>query len=285
MFHYVLKKFNYPHFDYEEFEMVIKRLSRDYKLINIQEFCHLKTGKIPQTKEKYILLTFDDGTRDHYEFVYKILRKYNIPALFFLCSNVFNRKVLSIQLIHSLLANIRIEILYNDLLILLEKYKHSNCIFKLKKSKHDDEKTNVFKRLLQYELPYYIRKAILNELIKKYNISKKFKDYYLSINQIQKMKNNGMDFGLHTENHLNLQKLSYEEQYNEIKKNYDLFIKYDIFKEIKSISYPFGYYNNDTIKILKKLKIDLAFAIESGTISDIYSIQRKDCNVLKRGSI
>ena len=69
MFHYVTRDFNYFHFDVDEFENTIKELIKHYRIIGLIELY----DRIKEKKElkNCIMLTFDDGTKDHYKYVYQ----------------------------------------------------------------------------------------------------------------------------------------------------------------------------------------------------------------------
>ena len=103
MFHYVSKNFNYYHYDLDLFDKTICYLSNNYKIISLKEFNSMIENKI-QITDNYVMLTFDDGTIDHYQNVYPILKKYNCSGLFFIPSCIFKNKVLDIQIIHQLLS-------------------------------------------------------------------------------------------------------------------------------------------------------------------------------------
>jgi poly-beta-1,6-N-acetyl-D-glucosamine N-deacetylase len=75
----------------EEFEQHLQ-LIQNNKLTPIsmdQLLMHLRKG-LPLS-EKNILLTFDDGYRGHYDFVYPLLKKYGYPALFSIYPDKLNR--------------------------------------------------------------------------------------------------------------------------------------------------------------------------------------------------
>ena len=60
---------------------------------------------------------------------------------------------------------------------------------------------------------------------------------------------------------MSIEKLSYNQQKEEYQKNLNLFSKILKIKksEIKYMSHPCGSYNNDTLKILKNLGMELGF--------------------------
>ena len=62
----------------------------------------LNTKKIP--KKKSLLLTFDDGYIDHYEYVFPLLKKNNLSGIFYPPVQVItNNKVLDVNKIHFVL--------------------------------------------------------------------------------------------------------------------------------------------------------------------------------------
>lgn len=71
--------------------------------------------------------------------------------------------------------------------------------------------------------------------------------------------------GLHTNNHTMLKGKSFKEQYSLIKNNYSQFIEIFGYKP-RYFSYPWGKYDLNTIKILKKMGIDKGFTASPGSI-------------------
>lgn len=269
MFHYVKKEFNYPHFDLTDFEKKIIELKNKYEIISLSDI----DNKI-NNKEK-VLLTFDDGTKDHYNNVFPILKKYKISGLFFLNSNIITHEIFSVHYIHRLLSKISTHDLYNKINEL--DYKNFNKLIINNKSIYDNSEEYKIKRFLQNE----DNKGLLFQLLEIYNISNNYNDYYISIENIIEMKNHGMEFGLHTANHKRLNKLSYDEQYSEIKTNFDDFKNNNIFTDKMSLSFPFGVYNKDTLLISQKLGIKCFFGINGIEGNDPKVILRLDCNELK----
>lgn len=279
MFHYVMSGFNYYHFDIELFEKIIKYLNEKYKIISLKEYNNL-INKKKEIDDNYIMLTFDDGTIDHYKYVYPILKKYNCSGLFFVSSNIFYKKVLDIQIIHQLFAKIEISKLYHEVIDEIKSLHTSIKINKYLFLKSEQEK--FIKENLQYILPKPIRTKIIQNLSKKYKISTNFKDYYMNIENMKEMKKNNMFFGLHTSNHKRLSMLSYDEQYNEIMDNLISLKKYNLLdNEFISIAYPFGEYDNNTLKILNNLDIKYGFKVGKSDNNNLLEIAREDCNILK----
>lgn len=84
-----------------------------------------------------------------------------------------------------------------------------------------------------------------------------------------------IEIGCHTHNHPDLNTLSKEQQKVEIEKSRA--ILEDVLDEkVKYFSYPFGSYNNDTLKVVEELNFDAVFAVKPKDLSgkQIYQIPR-----------
>ena len=104
-------------------------------------------------------------------------------------------------------------------------------------------------------------KKIMLKLFKKYNFNykKMIKKIFLSKKNIKKLSSLGHTIGLHFHTHpTTLSKLSYKDQYAGYKKN-KIILEKITKKKIFSMSHPSGSYNANTLKILKKLNIEMGF--------------------------
>jgi len=282
MFHYVMPEFDYYHFDLNLFEEKIKYLKSKYKILSLKDY-HNLMQKNNQIGENYIMLTFDDGTIDHYRYVYPILKKHDCSGLFFIPSCIFKDEVLNIQLIHKLLSLNKFKEIYNDLIQYIESINFNLDNLDLFNT-YDDQKVRIFKQLLQHILPTNHRKEILFKLCEKYNVSTKISDYYMSIKEMREMKKNNMFFGIHTNTHPRLSLYGYDNQYAEIYENMEYLVKNKLMnKRLMSIAYPFGTYNNDTLLISQKFGIKYGFKASITDEKSLLEIDRIDCKVLKEG--
>ena len=284
MFHYVKPYSNYYHFDLDEFDKTVQKLTTNKHIISLKELDNLvkKHQTIP---EDAVMLTFDDGTIDHYQYVYPILKKYNCSGLFFIPSCTYNKKMLDIQVIHQLLENNPIETLFNDLRKQLEKKHMEPEEFSVEENL-DSKKTALFKQLLQYKLPNDIRINLLHYFQRKYKINKDVSNSYMSIRNLKQMKKDGMYFGVHTITHPRLALQSKEEQAQEVKSNLESLLKSHLLdKECISLAFPYGSYNEDTIDVMKNLNIKYGFKVDDKESNNdeggVVLIDRLDCNILR----
>ena len=286
MFHFIRnenKSYRVNFFREKKFSYILKKKFNN-KILDPEKLFQKK--KFEKNK---LLLTFDDGYQDHYNIFKKYLDKEK--AIFFLNGKVIEKKdfldVNKIQLIVNNysaadLINLTEELLSKKLKkkFLLENLPNESKTYR----PFDSKKISMFKYIFQIFLPLNISTNVLNEIFYNYlkiNHKEVFKDLYLNINQIYEMKKKGMIFGNHTFNHYPLTKLSYKQQFYEIKRNHDFLVKYDLL-DYNVFSYPYGVYNKDTLNILKKLNYHFAFTIKKSKPSkkNFLKISRKDANYL-----
>ena len=291
MYHYIRNKSKlYPNYNTLEKKNYINQIKKFSK----------KTGLINSYKELFIstdkfLTTFDDGFKDHI-FAAEVLKKYNAIGIFFIpTSPLKNQIILDVHKSHLILGKVKSSEALNE----LEKYLYKNKInnfydkkeklkFKLAYSRHDDETNKKqFKKIMNYYGDIKLKHKLLDHLLKKFEINMKPKDYYLNKKEIKYLVSLGMVIGSHSESHTLLSRLSYKNQIKELK-NSKIFLEKIVNKSVDTFCYPYGgkiSYNNNTLRILKKLKYKLAFSLEYRDISwnDIqkkpYELPRYDCNL------
>lgn len=99
---------------------------------------------------------------------------------------------------------------------------------------------------------------------------------YLNSTQLKEMNAYGFDVESHTLDHEELNKQSYAQQLNELKKS-KLFLEKLLNKQVSYIAYPVGKYNKETVKAAKESGYKMAFTT-NGTWSDktdgIYTLDR-----------
>ena len=290
MYHYIRNKNKlFPYYNILEKKNYINQIKKFSKTGLINSFEELFFDS-----DKY-LPTFDDGFKDHI-YAAEILKKYNGIGLFFIpTSPLKNNIILDVHKTHLILGKVKSLVALNE----LEKYLNKNKIknyysqkeklkYKIAYKRHNDYvHKKEFKKIMNYYGNLKLRHKILDYLLKKFEINIKPKDYYLNKKEIKYLSSLGMIIGSHSESHTLLSRLSYEKQFKEIK-NSKTFLEKIINKNIDTFCYPYGgkiSYNNNTLKILKKLKFKLAYSVDyrNITIKDLknkpYELPRFDCNL------
>lgn len=281
MYHYVRpyrKNKYFPALALNNFKNQINYFQKVGRIIDNDEFVYiLKNNKF--NKEPNFLLTFDDGYKDHYEFVYPYLKKFNLTGNFYVPTSIWkNNRMLDINKIHLILQkkndhNKLLDHVYKLLSKKLEKKFKSKAILQhVVKNKYDKIETLIIKRFLQYMLPSRIRTKILNKLFNEIiNISNSelINKTYLSVANAQEMSCNGMHFGSHGESHKNFRLLNYKDQFKEIKNSLSYMKKNEINNYETSLCYPWGEYNNYSKILFEKFPIQYGITVNPGSINNL----------------
>ncbi len=300
MYHYVRKfdhKFPYSKFkDLDTFSSEILALQKlGYTFKNVTDA--LKSLINKEDTSKVILLTFDDGLKDHLS-VAKILNKIGIKkATFYISTKPYlTNSILHVHKSHLILSN-KGEKALDFLLNACEKLNISikdHLNYKIEKENYINaysrfntpEKVKEFKRLINFYGSIGTRDILLEEIIKEINIKTSYKEIYLSLEEIKKISDMGFEIGSHGRDHTLLSRLNKEEQLDDLLSS-KLFLEGIISKSINSFCYPYGgkkSYNKTTLNILKQIGYHNAFSVDPREItkdsikSDLYQLPRYDCN-------
>lgn len=284
MYHYVreLQKSRYPEIkglEYALFKQQLAFFNDNFNVVTMEDVIasvETKTG-LP---DKALLLTFDDGYIDHFTYVFPMLKEYGMQGSFFVPGKVFTEhKLLDVNKIHFLLASSSMDILYGELLKMLNFYRGEEWSYPSNEeliqqyavaNRWDSKETIFFKRMLQVVLPEKLRGMIVDNLFKKYvNVTEEIiaHELYMNYEQMKLMKKDGMYFGIHGYDHYWMNHLS------------PMKLEDDINKAIKSmhglidsnkwvINYPYGSYSDSVIKTLKNRGIVLGLSTDVG-VADI----------------
>ncbi len=297
MYHYVreIKNSKYPNLkglEFKDFKKQIDFFCNNFNVLSNDDFVEIiHTKKIPNKPSFF--LTFDDGYIDHYKYVFPYLLKKKISGVFYPPINTIRRlNVLDVNKIHFVLEKEqnRDNILNKINLFLKKKTNRNLENFNLSKldlrSRYDNKKTLLIKRLLQFYLDKELRKKLVNHLFD-FFIGQSDKDFanklYMNEDHLKEMYNNNMMFGSHGTNHYWWNTLSKEKQEKEIKTSLNFFKKNNFNIDQLSVCYPYGAYNRNTLSLMRKYNIKFALTTSVGTINsknlrDRYILPRMDTN-------
>jgi peptidoglycan/xylan/chitin deacetylase (PgdA/CDA1 family) len=269
MYHYIKdfsKKSKYSDIkglEVKLFEEQIKSLKKRFEIISIEQFL----TKDYDSKIETCVLTFDDGYKEHYTLANEILNKYKLKGAFYVPVDVIEKKtLLDVNKVHILLSQKNENILLNRLKFHYNKINEKNNLDKIiesidSSSRYDNKETIILKKLLQTILPDKTRFKILNLLMSDFiedsetDIANK---WYINKSEIKEMISNGMHFGSHGKSHLRFSHLVRKDQENEITSSFKFLDKmYENKIYQKTICYPYGDFNSDTLELLTKNNIDL----------------------------
>jgi len=297
MYHYVrpISKSRYPKIKGLELEAFKKQLDfflKEKKLVTTDDVINAVSNSTELPKDA-VWLTFDDGYKDHYDYVAPILEKKGIDAAFFPVSDTYEfGHILDVNKIHYILASVDDDkSLLTHLAAEMEVEGLSRSDFSYwwnsinKSDRYDSEEVIFFKRMLQRELPLELRQKILGRLFKKLvgrTEKEVSEELYMSKSDLVSMSDRGFHIGSHTTSHMWLNSQTIEEQEKEIKNS--LYALGSIRNDVSNwiMCYPYGAYNDTTLSILKKAGCALALTTIVGAADlssqNKFELKRWDTN-------
>jgi peptidoglycan/xylan/chitin deacetylase (PgdA/CDA1 family) len=75
----------------EDFDKQLKLLTKNYEIISLESLVK-NFQLLAETGKKYVVITFDDGYKNNYEYAIPILEKYNLTATIFCTAGFINTK-------------------------------------------------------------------------------------------------------------------------------------------------------------------------------------------------
>lgn len=270
MYHYVrdMARTKYPDLkalDSKAFKKQIQYFLSYYSVIRMEELIGAVTEK-KELPENALLLTFDDGYRDHFEFVFPILQKLGIQGSFFVpVGAVSEHKMLEVNKIHFILASVSDkERIRADIRLLMHTYRRKYALkseeeyvrgLRTEECRYDTKEVVYIKRMLQRELPEKFRTLVTDFLFQKYvseSESSFAKELYLNADQVKRMREAGMYIGSHGYNHYWMNTLSLKRQQEEIKKSLAFLQGLGCSQKPFAFCYPYGAHNDALLKVLTK---------------------------------
>lgn len=265
MYHYIKdfsKKENkgYKGISLKKFDNHINYLKKNYIIIDIKNL--LDSNFIKEHKKgNYCLLTFDDGYIDHFQNVFPILVEKKVTGSFYMSGSIIeNKKLLNVNKIHYLLANIKKKEIIKNLKIFCAVSKRKINFEKIynnlkNNTRYDDDDINLIKYLLNIYFSIEERDIFFQNIfekiiqIKEEDISKNF---YLSKKNIKEMQKFDMYFGGHGYEHYNLTSLNQLKLKIELNKTINFLKKINTRTDNWIMCYPYGAYNNKILKSIKR---------------------------------
>lgn len=256
------------------FDYHINYLSKNFKIVSLSNLSEMiRNGNLP---EKAVVITFDDGYKDNYEFAFPILKKYNAPATVFLATghveekNLFWWDKINYVLFHTDMESIDLNPIGTYQLCSNEDKLIAGLNIQEKLKKMDNDK----------------KETVIAELINltDVNIPEKLgKKYLLSWNEIKKMSKNGIEFGSHTVTHPILTNVSLDRAKWEII-NSKKCIEENLETEVKSFAYPNGDFNAKLSSIVENFGFSSSVSVFpmqllKNSVSELYQLSRINANI------
>ena len=214
------------------------------------------------------LLTFDDGVRDHYVNVFRILHKQNLSGLFFVLNRIDTGGLVLAHKIHFLLAKLGLNQLREELWKQLsaaqrESFTEAEKGYQLKyPSTSEDAGINLLKAVLQRDLSNEVDPLL--GILFEVHIGSEMetaRNYYLNLEQMHEMSEGGMHFGGHSSSHPWFDWITADQRAVELRASAALL------REIEpgpwAFAYPYGGLSDDAPELLNKNGFIAAFTTQT----------------------
>ena len=234
-------------------------------------------------RRRPVWLTFDDGYKDCINYVLPALLTLEARGTFYIPTEaIFERKLLDVNKIHILLSssktpkqimNVCSEVFKELKLAEVVGQSFDDLFMKYGKANlWNDAETEFLKKLLQRILPVQIRNQLLDQVfstIVTRTESSWVDEFYLSPDDVRTLVDCGMEVGSHGHSHLWLEDLSESQQLIDVEKSFRLLESNSASSESRTLCYPFGSYDETTLKILSDLDVKTAVINDGNRIAKV----------------
>ncbi len=305
MYHYVrpeskgLPYLSYLHLD--DFRRQLDFFEQEYGFISKEDFLDSLDSGDPAGQG--IILTFDDGVADHYDYVLPELRSRDLWGIFYIPTGSYQNggSLLDVHRLHLLLGAFGGDTIVTGLnnVIAPEMLSQSHLQeFRALAFDRQDNEANaaLSKLILNYFVQYEYREEIINRLMKRYfnGMRSEAGNYYVTSSQIKELQDNGMIIGSHAVSHRILSKLTVAEQAEEISSSFDFLDSVTGGLTARTFCFPYGgndSFNVESERLLEEAKCQFSFKVapRSITSKDLSSrrqaLPRFDCNRFRYGQV
>lgn len=294
MYHYVrdFARSRFPRLKGMELAAFVQQvdlLRGTHEMATLESALAFLCGKY-QPQRPLCLLTFDDGTREHFELVTPVLRERSIQGLFFLVTGAIDeQRVVNVHQNHFLMADMEFQDYQQKFLAALKNFVPEplpavDAATVAKTYRWDTPEVAAFKYMLNFQLSEEIKNQVLGQLFAKHfgDPAAFSRELYVQWDEARQMQSAGMILGGHTHAHQALATLSDEEQNRDLARCMKLLQANLAPQAAWPFCYPYGKPNsfNDTTKTTLR---QLGFACSFSTIvgdnepgEDLFAIRRID---------
>ena len=277
MYHYVrpIANSDFPGIkglELQGFKRQLDFLEENYSIVGTEQVIDavLTSKRLPPDA---CWLTFDDGYKDHFRYVLPELLKRDLSGAFFPPRvAIENNSMLDVNSIHHILSCANdIKQLVNELNKSCVSLGFSDDLLKSLynqfgvPNRWDTADVIYFKRMLQHALPLKMRNSITESLFKKYvgvTESEFSRELYMDMEEVRQLVTNGMYVGSHGSMHHWLDKVSVEEQRQDVKDSLEFLDNVGAPTEGWVMCYPWGAYNTATLSLMREFNAAVGVTTE-----------------------
>lgn len=246
-----------------------------------------------------VLLTFDDGLIDHYDYVWPELRARGHWGIFYVSSGSLQaRQLLNVHRVHYLLGRFGGTQVLKALEKLLDNNNFIDGFYDQLKSvpyskQSMDEHSLQVKRIVNYSLNPDCKDILLGQLFQLMSVDERVvaKTFYMNSSQIREMSDDGFSFGAHGKSHDLLTKFIGDDLRREVSDSVQA-LNVHLARPSETFCFPYGgpdSWNDCVLTELKTQSIRYGFCVESAviTVADLHRrplwLPRFDCNEFPYG--
>jgi peptidoglycan/xylan/chitin deacetylase (PgdA/CDA1 family) len=302
MYHYV-RDLEHSHFpaikglSLERFRRQLDFIKTHYAPITAEDLLETLSNRERELPPNSILLTFDDGYRDHFLNVFPLLHDAGIKGCFFPSAQpVLDHVVMDVNKIQFVLAAVpNIEMLLEEVFRCIDELRPQHSLMTkeqylqlvTEKHRYDPHEVILFKRLLQRDLPAAVRAEIVRRLFARYVTMDEAAfacELYMSVEQMACLRADGMHIGSHGHSHAWLNHISREMQAAEIDQSLAFLRMIGDQNKDWSMCYPYGGFNDSLLEVLRDRHCSVGFTVEARiadlNVDDCLTLPRVDTNDL-----
>ncbi|MDT0603811.1 polysaccharide deacetylase family protein [Thalassotalea castellviae] len=257
----------------EAFDNHIKILKESFQIINTIELTRLIEQK-QIMNNRYALITFDDGYEDNYTNAFPILKKHNVPAIFYVATDFVDSNHIpwwdEIAFLIRQSAGQEYQLIGTNQVYNLAPENINQTIQRIMSAAKQLTTHTIDEVLQDVRMQCFkAHESLHNNQVK----------LFMTWKQVKQLADQGMEIGSHTISHRILSQLDKQEQSKEIIES-KLIIEQQIEKNVNSIAYPVGRYfcyNQASFELSIQAGYQIAFNNEPGRHQDIsnpYDINR-----------
>jgi len=251
-----------------EFDWHLNLIKKHFTVLELADaIAAIKSNSLPANAA---CITFDDGYHDNYSNALPLLKKYNLPATFFVATKFLNGGIMWNDQVRETLRSLSAERLdLNELN--LGQYDFSNS------SERHQAVESVINKLKYF--PFVERQNVVDELNSILNIERP-RGLMMTDGEVRLMRASGMGIGGHTVSHPILSSLNAKDAENEINDN-KATLESILGEKIEIFAYPNGKpgqdYTKESVSLVKRAgyigAVSTSWGVStSGT--DVYQIPR-----------
>lgn len=301
MYHYVRPgtdnpPYEYYYLDLEDFRRQLDYFEETYDVIDEERFLSYVNGEHYPSDDE-VILTFDDGLSDHYEWVLPELEARGLWGIFF-APGPIGKRLLPVHRVHSMLGSADPAVLDDELADVLQEMEgiddRGDRFQQMYAQNEFSDATRRLKFTLNYLIPYDRLSSVLDTLENRVSEVRPAEpaEYYMTREEVAALSDAGMLIGGHTVSHPVLSRLPPGAQRTELNHSLD-YVRDVADPPILTFAYPYGsteVFDETTLKRLHESDCSVAFTTESGDVSrgafesTRLTVPRRDCNEFKHGS-